>query len=131
MSAVLRAAAAYFALAFALGFLLGTLRVLLLVPRLGELASVAVELPLMLTASWFFCRWLLGRFAVPAHPGPRIAMGALAFAMLMAAEVGLSVVLFDRSLGDYAATFASAAGSLGLAGQLAFAAFPALQLRRR
>jgi hypothetical protein len=57
-------------------------------------------------------------------------MGAIAFALLMSAEIGLSVVLFHRPLGEFFAALTSPAGSIGLAGQLAFAAFPVLQLQR-
>ena len=90
----LKAAAAYFALVFTLGFVLGTLRVTMLVPRLGELMAVMVELPLMLTAAWFICRGVVRHFGVPAAAGPRLAMGAVAFALLTMAEFALSVAVF-------------------------------------
>ncbi len=41
---------AYFAVIFGLGFLLGTVRTLLLEPRIGALPAVALELPVMLGA---------------------------------------------------------------------------------
>ncbi|WP_260436069.1 hypothetical protein [Burkholderia sp. Bp9143] len=37
---------------FAIGFALGTIRVLLLVSRLAETAAVLLEVPLLLAASW-------------------------------------------------------------------------------
>ena len=48
------------------------------------------------------------------------------FGLLMAAELAVSVLTFGRSLGDHLATYHTAAGLLGLAGQLVFAAFPLL-----
>ncbi len=41
---------------FLIGLILGTIRVLLLVPRLGEKAAVTLETAMMLAASWFVCR---------------------------------------------------------------------------
>lgn len=122
---VLRLGVLYFAIVFALGFVLGVARVLLQVPRLGETAAVALELPLMLAASWFICALLLRRraLAVPSA----WAMGAIAFVCLMLAEAALGVGLAGRSLPEHLARYLSAAGALGLAGQLAFAALPALQ----
>ncbi len=54
MRAVL-AGVLYFGLVFALGFILGTLRVLVLEPRLGSTGAVLLELPVMLAASWLLC----------------------------------------------------------------------------
>lgn len=121
----LRLGLVYFAAVFALGFVLGTVRIFLLIPRLGELGAVAVELPVILTGAWLICGRLLR--------GPRLtaseaaAMGATAFALLMLAETGLSVLLFGRTLSGHFALYAEPAHFLGLAGQLAFAAFPLLR----
>jgi hypothetical protein len=123
MSTAIRAGFAYFACVFALGFVLGTIRVLWLVPVLGEVAAVLAELPAMLAASWLAARWLVQRFAVPAG-APRLAMGALAFALLMAAEAGLGVLAFGESLGSWAAGLVAVPGVFGLAGQLGFALMP-------
>jgi hypothetical protein len=68
---VLKAGAVYFTIVFAVGFLLGTVRVLVLVPRVGETAAVMIELPIILAASWITCRWLIARFSVPARPMAR------------------------------------------------------------
>ena len=51
-----RAGLAYFAVVFAIGFALGTLRILMLIPQFGELASVLAALPLMLFTSWLAYR---------------------------------------------------------------------------
>jgi hypothetical protein len=52
---------AYFALAFALGFLLGTLRTLFVhdAPGTVRLLGVLIELPIMLSASWCLCRTVI------------------------------------------------------------------------
>lgn len=124
MAAALRAGSVYFAVMFALGFVLGTIRVVLLAPGLGAMTATLIELPVMLAASWFVCRWAVARWRVPWRPGARLAMGALAFALLIAAEVVLGTLGFGRSVGEQIAAMLSPEGLAGLAGQLLFALFP-------
>lgn len=115
-------ALAYFAGVFALAFAVGVGRTLWLAPRVGAVAAVLAELPVILTASWLWSRHLLCR-----HPLPRraqaLAMGALAFALLMVAELGLALLL-GQSAGQWLSSLATLAGALGLAGQLGFAVMP-------
>lgn len=128
MAAALRAGVYYFAIVFASGFVLGALRVLVIAPRLGDVGAVAVELPVMLALSWFVCRWLVEREPVAAQT-PRLMMGAVALVLLLVAEAGVSVLGFGRSLAEHLAAYGAASARLGLAGQVAFAAFPLLQAR--
>lgn len=121
------AALAYFAPVFAAGFALGTLRVLLLAPALGGVAAVALELPVMLALAWVAARWAAERFEVPAAAAPRLAMGGLAFVLLIAAEAALGIWGFGRGGTEIVAGFVTAEGILGLAGQVAFAFVPLVQ----
>ena len=111
----------YFAGVFAVGFLLGTIRTLWLAPAIGDLAAVAVELPVMIGASWWWGRRLLARQKL--SQAGRAVMGGSAFLLLMLAEFGLAQA-FGRAPGVYWASFFTPAGLLGLAGQLVFAALP-------
>jgi hypothetical protein len=117
----------YFAGVFAAGFLLGTVRTLWLAPALGELATVAVELPVMLGISWWWCRRLLARQALDM--AARAVMGGTAFLWLMLAELALSLA-FGRTAAEQLAALLAPAGLLGLAGQMLFAAMP-LVIRTR
>ena len=74
-TASLGAGLAYFAVVFAAGFVLGTLRVLVVAPHLGEIAAVVAELPIMLAVSWIICGWLLGRVALRADRPDRSEHG--------------------------------------------------------
>jgi hypothetical protein len=121
------AALAYFGLVFALGFVLGTVRTLLLAPRVGPTVAVAIELPFMIAASWFACGWCLRRFAVPRASGDRIAMGAIAFGLLMLGELAVSVMLAGRGVAAHFALYALGEHQLGLAGQIVFALLPLLR----
>lgn len=126
----LTAGAAYFSVAFAAGFVLGTIRIFLLMPVVEPLVAVLIELPFMLAISWFACSWIVRRFAVPAETGVRVAVGATAFILLMIAEYVLAFALAGIPIPAYLAQYATPVGLLGLAGQIAFAAFPLIQTNR-
>lgn len=129
MSAVIvRAAPAYFGIVFACAFLFGIVRVLLVAPAVGAMAAVAIEIPLILVISWLAAAWVIARFAVAARMGARLAMGGLAFAILMLAEAGLALVAFGTPWPVFVAELATAPGLLGLFGQMMFALVPALRL---
>ncbi len=128
MQEAAKAGVAYFAIAFAIAFVLGALRVLFVAPRVGEFAAVLIEVPIMLTVSWLVCGWVLNRIAVPASIGARLAMGAVAFALLMAAEFALGIYGFGNTAGEIVSSFARLPAQLGLAGQVGFALMPVLRL---
>ena len=96
MRAAALAGSVYFAVVFLIGFGLGAVRVLLFAPRLGEVGAVLLETPIMLAVSWFLARWSVRRFRVPRLRAARAAMGTIAFALLMIAELGLSVLIFGQ-----------------------------------
>lgn len=125
------AGVAYFGIVFAFGFVFGTVRVLVLVPRVGTLAAVLAELPLIVTVSWITCQRLINWFSVPRRLFPRLTMGGVAFAVLMSAEAGLSVVAFQQPLSAFIGGWTTLPGGLGLAGQVAFGVFPVILLRTR
>ncbi|MFN2099001.1 hypothetical protein [Altererythrobacter sp. MF3-039] len=129
MTRIARAGAAYWGLIFGLGFILGTLRVLWLAPLVGETAAALIEIPVILGASWLAARWLVARFDI-RRGGEALAMGALAFALLMAAELVLGVTLFAMSAGEWLASIAQAPGLYGLIGQVVFALMPWVVVRQ-
>lgn len=118
----------YFAVVFSAGFLLGTGRVLWLEPLLGKLTATLIELPVILSLSWIASLRLAARLSVSSDIAPRFLMGGLAFALLMAAEAGLSVLLFGRTVSEFVAMQTSGPELPGFLGQALFAFFPVLQL---
>ncbi len=104
----------YFATAFAAGFLLGTLRVFLIVPHVGELTAVALELPIMLAVSWAAASELIRWFRVPPKATVRLMMGVVGFALLQVAETALGLWGFGRSFQDQLAAWGSAPDFLQL-----------------
>ena len=130
MAAALRAGLVYFALIFAAGFLLGTLRVFVVLPHLGPTIAVLIELPVILAICWFAAKWIIEKLAVPAVAADRLLMGAIAFVLLMLAETVLAAAGVGQMLVGDLTILATPQGVIGLAGQMFFALFPYLLLRK-
>ena len=130
MRAAFVAGIAYFGAVFAAGLLLGVARVLAAEPKMGEVAAVLIELPLILAFAWWACRILIERLRIERSAASGVTMGATAFLLLMAAETGLALWTPGRSAAEILAQYRAPAPLLGLLGQLGFAFFPFLQLAR-
>jgi hypothetical protein len=120
-------AVSYVALIFAAAFVLGALRVTLIAPATGPLLAVALEVPVVLALSWLVAGRLLNRW--PLRRPDRLAMGALAFALLMLAELALALA-FGQTPARFLADLATPPGTLGLAGQIGFGLIPILRQPR-
>lgn len=131
MRRAVAAAAAYFAIVFSLAFMLGIVRTLIVEPRTGEVVAVLIEAPIILLVSWFAAGWSTRRFSVPPEALVRLAMGFAAFALLMAVETAMSLLLFGRPLTQQLAAYATLAGAIGLLAQTAFGFMPLLAACRR
>ncbi len=125
MSAPLRAGLIYGAAMFAVGVLLGPIRVLVLEPRLGGAAAVAVEALPMLAAMLLLAPRIARAQGVAPEPGPRLAMGLTALAPVLTAEVVMALGL--GRFGDWIAAFATPAGLVGLGLLAALAVVPLLR----
>lgn len=125
---MIAAALRYFALIFTLGFVLGAIRTLLLAPRIGPTPAVLMELPVMLAASWLVATRIVQRERF--SPPKALAMGVLAFALLMAAEALIAVFLAGQSLAAWSSDLLRTPGWVGLAGQIGFGMFPLLAALR-
>ena len=124
---VLRAATFYFAAVFFCGFVLGSLRIFVLLPLMDELWAVCLELPIMLTLSWLIARHLTRNRKDLYPAAARLWMGIWAFGLLMVAEYVLATSLMGAAPSSYFDHWATAAGAIGLAGQIAFALIPFVQ----
>jgi hypothetical protein len=122
----LQAGALYFAIIFAAGFALGTLRTLFLAPKVGSAVAVAIELPVMLAVAWFVCRRVATGWALEPNIAARLLMGGSALVLLIISETVLGLLL-GRSLAELVAEYGTPAGLLGVAGQIAAGSFPVAQ----
>lgn len=92
LNAVLRAGALYFVIVFGAGFILGTIRTLLIVPRVGVRMAELTEMPIMLVVSFLAARFVIRRLGVPPIPTSRLAMGFVALGLTVAVEFGWRLV---------------------------------------
>jgi hypothetical protein len=113
-----------------LGFALGTIRVIFIAPRFGQLAAIFAEVPIMLVAAFFVCRWAVGHWQVPGTIAIRWAMVVWFLALLFTFETLLGAALFGRTVADQWGTLATPPGLLGLSAQLISALLPVLLGRR-
>jgi hypothetical protein len=124
MKRALTAATVYFLMLFALGFTLGTIRVLLVAPQIGVLGATLMEVPLMLIAAFFMCNWAVGRWHVSADLATRGAMALWFLVLLALFETLVGVALFGRTLAETWAGLATPAGLIGLTAQAIAALLP-------
>jgi hypothetical protein len=122
----LKAAAAYFGLVFGTGFVLGAIRVPFLVPRLGVRVAELIKMPFMLVAIVLAARYVARRFSLPLTYGVRLSVGFLALALLVTAEVLLTVALHKQSIGQYVASRDPVSGTVYLLLLGLFALMPAI-----
>jgi hypothetical protein len=130
MTVLLKAAIVYFALVFGAGFALGTLRVLVVVPLIGDRTAELIELPVMLVVVVLAARWVTRRLAVPVDASTRLAMGGIALALMLAFEFTVVLKLRGMTLRSYIDGFDPVTGSVYYAAQLAMALMPWILARR-
>ncbi|MBI3934825.1 MAG: hypothetical protein HY316_09030 [Acidobacteria bacterium] len=126
---MVKASVLYFALVFAAGFAFGTIRVLLVVSRLGERTAELMEAPAMIAISYFAARWVVRRFALPPAPVKRLAVGLIALALMLAFEFGFVLPLRGLTIAEYFATRDPVSGTVYCISLALFALFPLLVRR--
>jgi len=128
---VVKAAAAYWSLVFALGFALGAVRVTWGAEALGgETNFLLLEVPVMVLASWSVARRTVVRFGIAARKSESLSVGGLAFALLMASELALATTVGEGGAAAWLASLTAPPGLYGFLGQLAFALMPWLVAAR-
>ena len=128
MSKTIRAALVYFAIVLGTGFALGVFRVPILVPRIGERWAELAEMPIMAAVIFFAAGYILRRFPEIAFPVESLIAGFLALAFSVTAELGLAVVLQDKTLAEFISSRDKVSGSVYIALLLVFAVMPRLRL---
>jgi hypothetical protein len=123
---VLKAASLYFAPVFGAGFVLGTVRTLLVVPRVGTRKAELMEAPIMLVVTILFARGIVLRLAVPPTPSARLGMGGIALLLLLVAEFGFMLRLRGLTIRQYLASRDPVAGTVYYVMLAVFAAMPLL-----
>lgn len=130
MTTIFRAALVYFALVLGAGFVMGMIRIPILVPRIGERWAELAEMPIMAAVIYGAARYILRRFPGVASEGRALAAGWLALAMTVAAELGMAVLLQEQTLSAYIRGRDKVSGAVYVALLLVFAVMPRLLLMR-
>jgi hypothetical protein len=126
MLKALKAAAAYFGIVFGAGFLLGCIRVPLIVPRLGARTAELLEMPIQLVVIVLAARFVVRRFSLRSEPRMRLAVGWVALGLAVAAELLLAMAINGQSVGAYLAGRDRVSGSAFLVVLVIFAMMPFL-----
>jgi hypothetical protein len=129
MTRAIQAGVASFILLFGLGFLLGSLRLLLVQHGFGRTMLVLIELPILLAYAWWVTGWAARRFAVSTAHAVRLVMGGVMFGLLRLSEMLLGAMLMGLSTTAQLAAMATPMGAVELAAQIACAFFPLLHAR--
>lgn len=127
---VLKAGLIYFALVFGAGFVLGPVRILLIVPRFGTRMAELMEMPIMLVVIVASARWLVRRLAVPSTTSSRLGMGCIALILLLVAELTLVLCLQGMSVSEYLANRDPVSGTVYYTTLAVFAVMPLFAGRR-
>jgi hypothetical protein len=122
---IVKQATLYFALVFGAGFILGPIRILLVIPRVGVRVAELIEAPIMLIVIIAASRWLVRRFPEPSNWSSRLAAGFLSLALMLGAEFSLAHVLQGISVREYLASRDPVSGAVYYALLVVFAVLPA------
>ena len=118
----------YFVLVFAVGWILGPIRELWVVPQFGSLTGTLLEAIIMLIAMIVSASWVIRRFNPPQTLGSTISMGLVAFGILVPAEIAGVLWVRGLSVQEYLASFVTAPGAISLVMFVLFAVIPTLVL---
>ena len=101
---VVKAGVLYFALVFAVGFVLGAIRTRWVVPRVGMRTAELMEMPIMLVVTIVAARWTVLQLSVPILWSARLEMGCMALVLMLIAEFGFVLWIRGLSIREYFAT---------------------------
>jgi hypothetical protein len=100
---IIKAGVLYFAVVFGTGFVLGTIRVLWVVPHFGKRIAELMETPIMLAVTILTARWVIRRLAIPRTPSKRLGVGFVALGLLLVSEFSLVLWLRGLTISEYLA----------------------------
>ena len=127
---VVKAGVLYFALVFAVGFVLGAIRTPWVAPRVGTRTAELMEMPIMLAVTIVAARWTVLRLSVPIIWSARLEMGCIALVLMLIAEFGFVLWIRGLSIKDYLATRDPVSGTVYYAMLVVFAIMPLLVAKK-
>ncbi len=128
---ILQAAVLYFLLVFGAGFVLGTLRILLVVPLLGERTAELLEMPLMLGVIIAAARWLVLHRLDDGRLSSALSVGCIAMGFVLLADLAVGMWLRGLSVMEVFLNRDPVSGAAYYAALLFFAIMPTIVTRLR
>ena len=123
---VVKAGVLYFTLVFGAGFVLGTIRTLWVVPRVGARTAELMEMPIMLAVTIVAARWTVLHLSVPMMWSARLEMGCMALVLMLIAEFGFVLWIRGLSVKEYFASRDPVSGAAYYLLLVVFAIMPRL-----
>jgi hypothetical protein len=127
---ILKAGVLYFALVFGTGFVIGSFRILWVVPRFGTRIAELMEAPIMFVVIIVAVRWIVRRLALPYIVSIRLSMGCIALGLLLIAEFTLVLMLRGLSISEYLSSRDPVSGTVYYAMLGVFTIMPLFVARR-
>jgi len=114
----------YFAFVFFVGFVLGTVRVLLLVPAVGERYAELIEIPLMLIAIYYSALYVVNRYSEAGSLSAFTYIGIIALAILLMFEFIFVLGIRGISIEQYISSRDPVSGTAYVLSLLVYVAMP-------
>lgn len=121
----------YFTIVFLVGFILGTLRVLFLVPALGDRYAELIEMPFMLTAIYYSARYIVDRYSAIKTLSDFIYLGILALLMLLLFEFTIVLGVRGMTIDQYISSRDPISGTVYVLSLFIFMIMPFVIARTR
>lgn len=131
MKPLLLSSLGYFLLVFTAGFILGIVRVGLLIPEMGERNAELIEIPVMLLVIYFSARLVVTRFPALARLSAYLVLGLIALVLLLLIEFTLVLGLWGLSLAEYFTARDPVSGMAYAVSLLIYLLMPFLLARKR
>lgn len=131
MKETLKAGVVYFGLVFGAGFVLGTIRTLWVVQKLGVRTAELAEAPIMFGISVLAARWVVRHLRVSPLRSRRLAMGCVALGLMLVAEFTLGLWMRGMTIREYFAARDPVSGAAYFLTLGAFAVIPIFAGRGR
>ncbi len=99
----LKAGVLYFTLVFGTGFILGAIRILWVVPRIGTRMAELLEEPIMLVIIIVAAGWVIRWLQLTPALSNRLGMGCIALFLMLLAEFSVMLWVRGMSISEYLA----------------------------
>ena len=125
----LEASIVYFSLVFGLGFILGSIRVPFIVPRLGQRKAELIETPFMLVGIVIAAQFVVKHYALSNTILTPVIVGLLALSLVILAEILLIIVLQGGTIRQYFKSRDTVSGSIYILLLILFALMPLMIMK--